>query len=293
MTDLHGISQDADNLIINEETGGQPYYEKTEMHPDWPGGMSGVTVGNGYDCGYSDPATIAADWGPVLPADEVAALQSVAGIHGSPAQSHARELHWITIPWDAAMAVYHNRDLPKWVGIVQSALPNCDQLNGDQLGALTSLAFNRGPSFDQPGDRYVEMRNIKAHMEAERFDLIPAEFLSMRRLWPQGGDLWNRRGHESALFENGLHEQEAPAQVLQPTLLTVANPPPICDPKWVQTSLNALGYGPLTVDGNFGKISARALRAFQADHGIAVDGIAGGETDDAITTALAAIVGGA
>ena len=191
------------------------------------------------------------------------------------------------------MAVYHNRDLPKWVGIVQSALPNCDQLNGDQLGALTSLAFNRGPSFDQPGDRYVEMRNIKAHMEAERFDLIPAEFLSMRRLWPQGGDLWNRRGHESALFENGLHEQEAPAQVLQPTLLTVANPPPICDPKWVQTSLNALGYGPLTVDGNFGKISARALRAFQADHGIAVDGIAGGETDDAIETALAAIVGGA
>ena len=61
----------------------------------------------------------------------------------------------------------------------------------------------------------------------------------------------------------------------------------------LQKDLNALGYGPLTVDGNFGKISARALRAFQADHGIAVDGIAGGETDDAITTALAAIVGGA
>ena len=61
----------------------------------------------------------------------------------------------------------------------------------------------------------------------------------------------------------------------------------------LQRDLNALGYGPLTVDGNLGKISARALRAFQADHGIGVDGIAGGETDAAIATALAAKVGGA
>ena len=61
----------------------------------------------------------------------------------------------------------------------------------------------------------------------------------------------------------------------------------------LQKDLNALGYGPLTVDGNLGKISARSLRTFQADHNITVDGIAGGETDAAIETALAAKVSGA
>lgn len=269
MTDFHGISQDADDLIINEETGGQAYYEKTEMHPDWPGGMSGVTIGNGYDCGYSDPATIAADWGPVLPPDAVAALQSVAGIHGSSAQSHARELHWITVPWDAAMAVYHNRDLPKWVGIVQRALPNCDQLNGDQLGALTSLAFNRGDSFDLAGDRYAEMRNIKAHMIAQRFDLIPAEFLAMRRLWPEGGDLWRRRGHEATLFGRRVHGS----------------------PWWVQFSLNMLGANPpLAVDGviSQGGHTEAAIRSFRLDAGLPDSPDVDAEVCTAIDSRLAA-----
>ena len=48
------------------------------------------------------------------------------------------------------------------------------------------------------------MRNIKAHMATKAFNLIPNEFLAMRRLWPKGGDLWNRRTHEALLFRDGL-----------------------------------------------------------------------------------------
>lgn len=270
MTDLHGISEDADQLIIQEETGGQAYYEKTEMHPDWPGGMSGVTIGNGYDCGYSTPADIAADWGPVLSADAVAALQLVAGIHGTPAQSHAHELHWITVPWDAAMEVFHERDEPKWVDIVERDLPNCDKLNGDQLGALVSLAFNRGASFNLAGDRYIEMRNIRAHMAAEAFSLIPGEFLSMRRLWPEGGDLWKRRGHEAALFGRSTRGTSW----------------------WVQYSLNTLGAAPtLTVDGDIGSGSQTTIRAFQAKNGLATSGVIDDQLCVALEAALAAKVG--
>lgn len=69
---MMNISQAAFDLIVNEETGGQAYYNRTEIHPDWPGGASGVTIGIGYDCGYSDPSTIRADWGPLLPAAIVA-----------------------------------------------------------------------------------------------------------------------------------------------------------------------------------------------------------------------------
>lgn len=211
--DLHGISQAADDLIVNEETGGQALYEKTEIRPDWPGGMSGVTIGIGYDTGYSTPETIEADWGPLLSAPAVAALKSVAGIHGSAARSHAAELHWITVPWDAAMSVFHNRDLPKWVGTCEKALPNFDSLAPDCKGAIVSIAFNRGASFDAVGDRYREMRAIKAHMEAEAFGLIPADILAMRRLWPEGGDLWRRRGHEAALFQQGLASMAATASL--------------------------------------------------------------------------------
>lgn len=56
----------------------------------------------------------------------------------------------------------------------------------------------------------------------------------------------------------------------------------------LQHDLNALGFGPLQEDGNIGKITGAAIRAFQAAHHITVDGIAGPETDDAIRAALAA-----
>ena len=199
------ISQRAFNLIVQEETGGKTLYLARESHTDWPGGASGVTVACGYDCGYETKAQIVADWGPKLRADMVTELESVAGIHGSPAKALAHELATkVTIPWEVAIDVFTNRDVPAWEKIVKAPVPNTDKLSGDSFGALVSLAFNRGASFDLDGDRYIEMRYIKAAMEDENFHAIPHYFLSMRRLWPHGGDLWNRRGHEAALFAEGL-----------------------------------------------------------------------------------------
>lgn len=208
MTDLCGISQEAFDLIVEEETGGRTLYEKTECHPTYPGGASGVTIGIGYDCGYSTAQQIAADWGPYVDAKTLQALQDVAGIHGPPAASHASELHWITIPWDTAIQVFTLRDIPKWTGITRHALPNYDKLPPDCCGALTSLSFNRGASYSTSGDRYTEMRNIKWHMTTMEYDKIPAEIRSMKRLWQgQGLDgLLSRRDHEAALFEKGLGE---------------------------------------------------------------------------------------
>ncbi len=87
------ISQRAFDLIVAEETGGEAYYNKTEQSATWPGGASGVTIGIGYDCGYETAGTIGADWSARLPGATVAELCAVAGIHGTPARSHAKELH--------------------------------------------------------------------------------------------------------------------------------------------------------------------------------------------------------
>lgn len=200
-------SQAAIDLIVAEEVSSQAVYMAKYQHPEWPGGASGVTIGIGYDCGYSTANTIQGDWGDKLPAPMVKCLQDVAGIHGSPASSYAHMLRGaVTVQWDAAMAVFIGRDMPKWEGIVSRALPNTDKLSPDSFGALNSLAYNRGPSFDQQGDRYLEMRAIKAHMAAGEFDKIPGEFRSMKRLWPNVPGLQHRRDHEADLFEKGLAE---------------------------------------------------------------------------------------
>ena len=205
MSDPIQSSQRAILLIVTEEDGDQAYYLKTEEHWSWPGGSSGPTAGVGYDCGYETADSIRADWSPFVDGDIVNAMVLAAGRTGGAGQAFVdAHRNAITIPWNTALAQFSAHELPKWEEITRAHLPNTDKLSGDSFGALVSLTYNRGPSYDSPGSRYVEMRNIKAHMVAERFDLIPNEFLAMRRLWPPGKDLWNRRMHEALLFRDGL-----------------------------------------------------------------------------------------
>ena len=46
----------------------------------------------------------------------------------------------------------------------------------------------------------------------------------------------------------------------------------------VQRALSALGYRPGPLDGIRGRLTIRAVKAFQADHGLTVDGIVGPRT---------------
>src|ERR1700684_2944467 len=123
-------------MIVDFEVTSQAVFTAKYQGPTWPGGMSGVTFGIGYDCGYSTVAEIRADWDAYLPAPMVEHMAGCAGIHGPPASSHAYALHGlVTVPWAAAMAVFTNRDMPKWSGIVTAALLNTDLLSEDSFGA--------------------------------------------------------------------------------------------------------------------------------------------------------------
>ena len=50
--------------------------------------------------------------------------------------------------------------------------------------------------------------------------------------------------------------------------------------KEIQSILEKLGYdlGPCGVDGDFGRMTEKAVKAFQQDHGLKVDGIVGSKT---------------
>src|SRR5215831_8299762 len=193
------ISQAAFDLIWNEESGGRAYYEgPPDRSCEWPGGASGVTIGGFYDCGYVTHDELRRDWGDKLTANALNDLEDIIGINGFPAKSHAAELRGgIRIPFDVAAQVLREREIPKWEAIVQRDLPNCDKLPADCFGALVSLTLNRGDHYRQPGSRYREMRLIRQDMIVQDFKSIPAWIRSMRRLWPAGGDLWNRREHEA------------------------------------------------------------------------------------------------
>lgn len=60
----------------------------------------------------------------------------------------------------------------------------------------------------------------------------------------------------------------------------------------VQEALNVAGYGDLEVDGHFGPQTASAVRRFQADSSVTVDGVVGRETLRALVVALSDAGGG-
>lgn len=54
----------------------------------------------------------------------------------------------------------------------------------------------------------------------------------------------------------------------------------------LQSNLKQLGISPLVIDGDFGPQTLSALKAFQAAHGLAAEGVAGDTTQKAIAKAL-------
>jgi GH24 family phage-related lysozyme (muramidase) len=72
---------------------------------------------------------------------------------------------------------------------------------------LVSLVYNRGTAMAdsprKPGDR-KEMREIRDAVAAGRLASIPAALRAMKRLWPEGSGLRDRREREAKLFEEGL-----------------------------------------------------------------------------------------
>ena len=199
------ISKAAFDLIVSEEVSSKQLYETKYRRPVWPGVSSGATVGIGYDIGHHTAEQVRADWKGRIPNHMIEAMTRACGITGAAAQNITREIRSsVDIPWEEALTVFTNTDIPKWTAIVERELPNTASLSGDSLGALVSLTYNRGPSFSKQGDRYKEMRSIKAHMQSKNFRKIPAEIRAMKRIWPGVGGLLRRRDREAALFEAGL-----------------------------------------------------------------------------------------
>jgi hypothetical protein len=191
--------------IIADEDTSEFIYTKRYSKPEWPGGESGVTILLGYDLGYATHDKVDTDLKGKIPDAMLAACQSVVGIRGAPAYDAMLRVHnEIDIGWSVALGVFLSNDMPAWIATCQKYLPNFDLLSPDCKGVLVSLAYNRGPSFDNAGDRYREMRAIKADMVAEHFADVSNQLRSMARLWPPNNGVHSRRFREAALWDKGM-----------------------------------------------------------------------------------------
>lgn len=207
------IPQEALDLILDSEGLNQP--------SKWPGGDSGITLGYGYDLGYTTAADFTRDWGAHLTLDQVQRLSPACSLRGSAAQAAAPRYANIIVTAGAARAVFVGCSLPKYESLTRNAFgPGFERLPADAQGALVSLVYNRGT--DMEGDRRTEMRAIRTACDtlsaapaggppftaAQRAACveIAAQLRSMKRLWAgtslQG--LVARREAEAQLVERGM-----------------------------------------------------------------------------------------
>jgi hypothetical protein len=199
------ISEKARDLIVEQEVSSKATYLKKYQRPEWPGGGSGVTVAIGYDLGMASRDKIERDWKDLVTPEMLSVMKSCAGVSGANARSLCAKVRGsILIPWDDAIKVFDTVDMPAWEKTVIKAIPKAKDLNPGQLGVLVSLAYNRGASFNKEGDRYREMRNIKAAVQKNELSKVPAQIRSMKRLWDKQKlpGLHVRREAEAKLWED-------------------------------------------------------------------------------------------
>jgi GH24 family phage-related lysozyme (muramidase) len=204
------ISNRARDMLILFEVSGKASYEARYRKPIWPKGLSGVTIGIGYDVGYVNKDLLASDWNGLLSAPQIAALEGACGISGSAAGDLVAFVQTVDVPWTAATAQL-DRMLKFVGGETLNAFPGAEKLSADSFGALVSLVYNRGSGMKSANndtiDRRREMRNIRQALSGGRVGDVANEIRNMKRIWSGQSDargLLARRDLEAQLFEIGM-----------------------------------------------------------------------------------------
>jgi GH24 family phage-related lysozyme (muramidase) len=191
-------SRDLVQKIVDWETGGPRFYNRYLTTPEKPANdSSGLTVGVGYDLGYSTPDQVKADWKGYISDEDITKLASVAGLKGREAAGKHREVVGVTISYEVALAQFTKVTLPIWLIKAYQLWPNFDALNDRQKTALVSLTYNRGTSLI--GSTRSEMKEVYENLERGNTRPVAGLIKQMALRSPLKG-VQLRRKQEGELF---------------------------------------------------------------------------------------------
>lgn len=174
------VSPAAVDMIVGFEILSRSYYVKRLQRPVWPGGVSGVTWGIGYDGGHQPQPRIVQDWAQH---PDVARLTTTSGVIGARARPLAAQLRSVITPLAMAEDVFAQSTLPAYASLTSRTFrKGWDCIGADPQGSLVATVYNRGASMR--GNSRREMREL-------RDDCVPrcdtgcmaAAFRSMKRVW--------------------------------------------------------------------------------------------------------------
>jgi hypothetical protein len=190
--------------------------ETVQVHPYWPGGKSGVTIGIGWDLGYHNVSELRSAWAK-LGDSTLHRLDMAAGKKGEAAQSLISQFRSINVPADVSKQVLANSLQTYYYPFVTSHFPGLTRLPAEAQVVLISLVFNRGISMGHEPDWSLakevdsrwEFREL--HRDAQDGDLfaIYTHLGTMKRLWEASGGqgLRIRRRDEQALIRPYVDKQ--------------------------------------------------------------------------------------
>ncbi|MDH3716067.1 MAG: hypothetical protein OET44_19725 [Gammaproteobacteria bacterium] len=200
------VSRAGIDALIAYEIGSEAYYKRRLQRPIWPGGYSGVTIGIGYDLGYSSAARIRRDWQGLLSDRSLELLVRVARVRGEAARARATRLRTVKVSLAAAKQVFHQSTLPETARSTRRAYPGVEQLPYDAQAVLLSLVYNRGTRMS--GARRREMKEIRYRVADGDLVGIAAQLRAMKRLWDRRrlAGLHKRRDAEADMVSAARRE---------------------------------------------------------------------------------------
>lgn len=186
-------------------------HEACPPRPYWPGGLSGITLGYGYDLAHHSLGDLEQDW--IAPGRvrgnqfAIGSLRSCVGMSGAAAAAREDSVRTLAVDREGAMEVFTTRSLPKYEALTVQAFPGAEELPASAYAALVSLVYNRGTAMD--GDRRREMREIRAAVPMKDLQRIADEIRAMKRLWVGKGldGLLRRREDEARLVESAITKE--------------------------------------------------------------------------------------
>lgn len=169
--------------IILPEVISREYYTKKLQQPMWPGGISGITIGFGYDLGMQTPENIQNDLEGLLPQNQIDILKNLCGRIGIMCK---RKLPIaIDFPWDTAMKLFYRSSLRRYASQAAMIWPELEELHPLEQTIFVGIVYNRGKGLD--GNRRKEMRDLIKAIKDDDDTVMASLVKSMTRLWKGTG----------------------------------------------------------------------------------------------------------